>query len=169
LERRMTVAQLDTIVVGMGELQVSNDPQAVLTCLGLGSCIGFAAYDPLAKAAGMVHIVLPDSSGKMGVIPGKFADTALPALIEAMEKLGAEKRRMVVKIAGGAQMSLVAGSAGIFKTGERNLEATEIAAAEQGLKIASADVGGHSGRTLRLYVESGKVTVTTAGTETKDL
>ncbi len=165
----MTVAQLDTIVVGMGELQVSKDPQAVLTCLGLGSCIGFAAYDTIAKVGGMVHIVLPDSGGKTGVVPGKFADTALPALVEEMEKLGAEKRRLLVKISGGAQMSLAAGSSGIFKTGERNLEATRIMAAKHGLKIAAADVGGHSGRTLRLYVESGKVTVTTAGTETKDL
>ena len=165
----MTTTQLDTIVVGMGELQVSKDPHAVLTCLGLGSCIGFSSYDSVAKVAGMVHIVLPDSAGKSGVLPGKFADTALPALIEDMENLGAEKRRMLVKITGGAQMSLVAGSAGIFKTGERNLEATKIVADEYGLKIAAADVGGHSGRTLRLYVESGKVTVTTAGTETKDL
>lgn len=165
----MTTTLLDTIVIGMGEMQVSKDPQVVLTCLGLGSCIGLAAYDPVAKAAGMVHIVLPDSSGKAGVIPGKFADTALPVLIEEMEKLGAEKRRMVVKIAGGAQMSLIAGSASIFKTGERNLEATKIAAAKQGLRISSEDIGGHSGRTLRLYVESGKVSVTTAGTETVDL
>jgi len=165
----MTTTQLDTIVVGMGELQVSKDPQAVLTCLGLGSCIGFSSYDPVANVAGMVHIVLPDSAGKTGVLPGKFADTALPALIGDMENLGAEKRRMLVKISGGAQMSLVAGSAGIFKTGERNLEATKIVAHEHGLKIAAADVGGHSGRTLRLYVESGKVTVTTAGTETIDL
>ncbi len=165
----MTTTQLDTIVVGMGELQVSDDPHAVLTCLGLGSCIGFTAYDAMAKVAGMVHIVLPDSGGKTGAVAGKFVDTALPALMEEMQKLGAEKRRMLVKISGGAQMSLAAGSSGIFKTGERNLEATRIMAAEHGLKIAAADVGGHSGRTLRLYVESGKVTVTTAGTETKDL
>lgn len=165
----MTTTQLDTIVVGMGELQVSVDPNAVLTCLGLGSCIGFTAYDAKARVAGMVHIVLPDSGGKTVVVAGKFADTALPALMEEMQKQGAEKTRLLVKISGGAQMSLVAGSSGIFKTGERNLEATRIAAAEQGLKIAAAEVGGHSGRTLRLYVESGKVTVTTAGTETKDL
>ena len=165
----MITTQLDTIVVGMGELQVSKDPQAVLTCLGLGSCIGFSSYDPVARVAGMVHIVLPDSAGKTGALPGKFVDTALPALIGDMERLGAEKGRMLVRITGGAQMSLVAGSAGIFKTGERNLEATKIAATEHGLKIAAADVGGHSGRTLRLYVETGKVTVTTAGTETKDL
>ena len=165
----MTTTQLDTIVIGMSELQVSKDSQVVLTCLGLGSCIGFAAYDPTARAAGMAHIVLPESNGKPDAVAGKFADTALPALIEEMEKLGAEKRRMLVKIAGGAQMSLIAGSSGLFRTGERNLEATRIVAKEHGLKIAAADVGGHSGRTLRLYVESGKVTVTTAGTETKDL
>ena len=165
----MTTVQLDTIVVGMGELQVSKDPQAVLTCLGLGSCIGFTAYDKIAKVGGMVHIVLPNSGGKTGVVAGKFADTALPALMEEMKKLGAEKRRMLVKISGGAQMSLAAGSSEIFKMGERNLEATQIAAAEHSLKIAAADVGGHSGRTLRLYVESGRVTVTTAGTEAKDL
>ena len=165
----MTTTQLDTIVVGMGELQVSVDPHAVLTCLGLGSCIGFAAYDPIVKVAGMAHIVLPDSGGKTGVVAGKFADTALPFLLEEMGKLGASKGRMLVKISGGAQMSLAAGSSGIFKTGERNLEATRIAVTKIGLRIAAANVGGHSGRTLRLYVESGRVTVTTAGTEIKDL
>lgn len=106
----MTTTQLDTIVVGMGELQVSKDPHAVLTCLGLGSCIGFSSYDPVVKVAGMVHIVLPDSAGKTGVLPGKFADTALPGLIVEMEKLGADKRRFLVKISGAAQMSLAAGS-----------------------------------------------------------
>ena len=102
-------------------------------------------------------------------MPGKFADTAIPALLDEMAKLGAKKSRLLVKIAGGAQISLTQNSNPIFKTGERNIEATKEHAKKHGLDVAAEDVGGHPGRTLRLYVESGRVTVTQAGTQTKDL
>ncbi len=72
-------------------------------------------------------------------------------------------------MAGGAQMSLAKGGSGIFKTGEKNIESVNEIAQKHGLRIAASDVGGHSGRTLRLFVGSGQVTVTTAGTQTQDL
>lgn len=159
----------ETIVVGLGELQVTKDPSKILSCLGLGSCVAVGAYDAVAKVAGLVHIVLPSSDGRDITLPGKFADTAIPALLDEMKNLGAMKSRLLVKIAGGAQISMTQNSNAIFKTGQRNIEATKKHAAEHGLKIAAEEVGGNSGRTLRLYVDSGRVTVTQAGTQTKDL
>ena len=164
----MTTTQ-DTLVIGLGEMQLSKDPSTVLTCLGLGSCIGFSVYDPIVKVGGMVHIVLPSSDGRETNAPAKFADMAIPNLLDAMSDLGSTNRRLVIKMAGGAQMSLAKGGSGIFKTGERNIESVQIIAKEHGLRIAASDVGGHSGRTLRLFVSSGQVTVTTAGTQTQDL
>ena len=165
----MTTTEQVTIVVGLGEMQVSKDPSAVLSCLGLGSCIAVSAYDSVAKVAGLVHIVLPSSDGRNTSLPGKFADSAIPALLDEMGKLGALKSRLLVKIAGGAQISMTANSSPIFKTGERNIESTKENAKKHGLKIAAEEVGGNSGRTLRLYVESGRVTVTHAGSQTIDL
>ena len=165
----MTTTQQNLTVVGLGELQVSKDPNVVLSCLGLGSCVAVSAYDAVARVAGLVHIVLPSSDGRDTSLPGKFADTAIPALLDEMSKLGALKSRLLVRIAGGAQMSLTQHSNAIFKTGERNVEATKEIAEKYGLKISAEEVGGHAGRTLRLYIESGRVTVTRAGSQTQDL
>lgn len=157
------------IVVGLGELQVTKNPTVILSCLGLGSCVAVGAYDSVAKVAGLVHIVLPSSDGRDTTLPGKFADTAFPALLEEMGKLGAKKSRLLVKIAGGAQISMTQTSNAIFKTGERNIEATKEQAANHGLKIAAEEVGGNSGRTLRLYADSGRVTITQAGRQMLEL
>ena len=74
------IGQEATIVVGMGEMQVTNDPYAVLACLGLGSCICVCVYEPTSKLGGMAHIVLPKSDMKDGVPTPKYADTGIPLL-----------------------------------------------------------------------------------------
>ena len=149
-------------------MKVTKDDSVVLTCLGLGSCVGMAAYDPVSKVAGMAHIVLPRSDGRSG-LPAKFADTAIPALVDEMCKLGALQSRLVFKIAGGAHMSVSPGAGNLFKTGERNVEATKELLAKHGLRLVASDTGGSHGRTLCLSVGDGRVTVTTAGTDTKVL
>ena len=117
----MTVTKGLTAAIGLGEMKVTKDDSVVLTCLGLGSCVGMAAYDPVSKVAGMAHIVLPRSDGRSG-LPAKFADTAIPALVDEMCKLGALQSRLVVKIAGGTHMSGSPGAGSLFKTGERNVD-----------------------------------------------
>ena len=161
--------QPQTIVVEMGEMHVSRRTSAVLTCLGLGSCIGLCVYDPVAGVGGMAHIVLPSSSNGKGGPSPKFADAAVPFLLREMVRQGALERRLTAKIAGGAQMSTALGTNGIFKTGERNTEATEAVLATAGVPLTAADTGGHHGRTVRLFVASGRVTVTVAGGETKEI
>lgn len=161
--------QLKTVVVGLGEMQVSKDLSVVLVCLGLGSCIGLCAYDPVTKIAGMAHIVLPSSDGRDAGKSPKYADTAVPALVDEMCKLGASAGRLVVKITGGAQMSTGAGSSAIFKTGEKNTEATKETLAKHGIRLASSELGGNHGRTVRFYVDSGRVSVAAAGSAGTDI
>ena len=157
------------IVVGLGEIQISRDPAVVLTCLGLGSCIGLSAYDPVSRVAGMAHIVLPASEGKEGLNASRYADVAIPTLLEELRKLGALSLRLVVKLAGGAQMSKSPGHQATFQIGERNYTAVQGVLAQHRIAVAGVDVGGHRGRTMRLYVESGRATVTTVGLESKEL
>jgi chemotaxis protein CheD len=157
------------IVVGLGEVQISRDPAAVLTCLGLGSCIGLSAYDPVSRVAGMAHIVLPASDGKNGPLASRYADVAVPALLEELRKLGALSLRLVVKLAGGAQMSKSPGHQATFQIGERNYTAVQGVLSQHRIAVAKVDVGGNRGRTMRLYVESGRATVTTVGLESKEL
>ena len=161
----------ESVIVGLGELSITNDPQVVLTCLGLGSCIGLAAYDPVARVAAMAHIVLPADKGTDGHTraPAKYANIAIPALLQEMQAHGGAMGRIVVKLAGGARMSLAAGLDSIFKIGEQNVAATTKALKAAGLRVTASDIGGARGRTMRLYTGSGQVTVVTAGTETNEL
>jgi chemotaxis protein CheD len=154
--------------VGLGELVVTDDPGVVLMCPGLGSCVGVCAYDSVAKVAGMAHVVLPagEDSRKDSKTMAKFANIGVPALLEKMYEKGAVKSRIRVKIAGGASMVIDPGFADHFKTGERNIKAGREALRQSGLAIAASEVGGHRGRTLRLFAGSGEVLVESAGKQT---
>jgi chemotaxis protein CheD len=152
----------ERFVVGMGEIVVTASPDAVLSCIGLGSCIAVCAYDRLAKVGGMAHVVLPQYNGLPGSNYAKFADTAVPLLLEEMNKKGSVKSRLIVKIAGGAQMTVAPGLRDTFKTGERNLAQIMLVLQRKQIALAAADTGGNLGRTVRLYVDTGKVTVKTA-------
>ncbi|MDY6893336.1 MAG: chemotaxis protein CheD [Chloroflexota bacterium] len=161
--------QKDTLVVGLGEMHVTRNSSAVLTCLGLGSCISVCAYDPVSKVGGMDHIVLPNSEGRNGTSSSKYADTAIPMLIDELNKEGAKKNRLIIKLVGGAEMSLAPGITSAFKIGAKNIVSVKEAIARENLKIATEDIGGHHGRTVRLFMDSGKVIVTTAGADVKEL
>jgi chemotaxis protein CheD len=149
-------------VVGMGEMLVTASPNAVLTCIGLGSCVAVCAYDSRERIGGMAHIVLPQNHGLPGNNPAKFADTAVPLLLDEMIKKGGIKSRLIIKIAGGAQMTLAPGLRDTFKTGEKNLAQVLLMLQRENVAIAATDTGGTVGRTVKMYVGTGQVTVKTA-------
>lgn len=158
------------VPIGLGALEVSRDPLSVLVCYGLGSCIGISAYDPATHTGGMVHVVLPDSAvGRPGDPPGKFADTAIPALIEQMLRHGAARSRLVLKLAGGARMLSVSGSSSKLDVGSRNLAAVKAVLAAQRLTATAEDCGGSYGRTVSLFIGSGRVQVSTVGRGEREL
>jgi chemotaxis protein CheD len=147
--------------VRMGEIAVSSEADAELMALGLGSCIGLAVVDRLAGVAGLAHIVLPESRGDTQ-ITGKFADLAVPDLLSRLRAKGAVAPRMEVAIAGGARMfALEAG----MDVGARNEEAVRAQLRRAGIRVRAAHTGGEQGRTLRLNVGSGRVTVRMPGAE----
>lgn len=134
-----------------------------LITVGLGSCIGIALYDSSAKVAGLAHILLSDSTTfRKNENKAKFADTAIPLLIKDMEMKGAVKRRIVSKIAGGS--SLFAMSNNKEGVGSKNIKAVVKTLDELGVPLLGKDVGGNKGRTMKVYAEDGKVTVSTVGT-----
>jgi chemotaxis protein CheD len=149
----------------MGEIVVSGTPGEELIALGLGSCIGLALVDRTAGVAGLAHIVLPESRGD-GVELGKFADSAVPELISRMRALGAVERRLEAAIAGGARMFALGGELDI---GGRNETAVRHALREARISLSAAATGGNRGRTVRVNVADGTVTVKEAGGETVTL
>ena len=149
----------------MGEMVISNDPNEELVALGLGSCIGLAMVDRTAGVAGLAHIVLPESNDRSDQV-GKFADTAVPELIEKMRNAGAVERRFETAIAGGARMFEMSGGLDI---GSRNEAAVRAALAKSRLTVKAAQTGGNIGRTVKISVGDLLVTVRSAGQQPETL
>jgi chemotaxis protein CheD len=148
------------VMVRMAELAVSRTPGDVLASIGLGSCIALALIDRSRGGAGLAHVMLPESAGAEAGDPAKFADTAVPALVERVGALGGMRSRLEGVIVGGAQMF---GRAGVLDVGARNEAAARAALARAGLQLVAAETGGGVGRTVRVDVASGGVTVKAAG------
>lgn len=149
------------VVVGVGDLGASNNPAITLSTYALGSCIAVVAYDPVAKAGGLLHMMLPDSSispEKAGTQPAMFADTGLPLLFRALAGIKAERGRLRLFVAGGA--SVLTGNDN-FKIGERNLRATQAWLSQQGFSVRGSAVGGTISRTVHLDVGTGALTLKT--------
>ncbi len=145
----------------MADLKATKAPNRLLTS-GLGSCIGICLYDPLAKVGGMAHIMLPDSKQSRGIInPAKFADSAIPQLIMEMVALGANRTRLVAKIAGGAQMFAFANNIDIMRVGERNAAAVLDKLAKERIPVLVKDTGGNFGRTIEFDTNDGKLYIRT--------
>jgi chemotaxis protein CheD len=151
------------IKVGIADLNVVLDPGAIMT-IGLGSCVGIALYDKTTKVAGLAHIMLPDSTQfKSNTNPMKFADLAIPMLIEKMEKQGCNKRNMVAKIAGGASMFNFSDKSIISDIGKRNSEAVKKALKDEAIRIIGEEIGGNKGRTMILKANDGSVILKVVG------
>lgn len=148
---------MTSLVVGIGECLVSNDPEAVLITYALGSCIAVIIYDPVSKVGGLLHYMLPDStidSEKAQKRPFMFADTGIPLLFHSAYQLGAVKSRMEVSVLGGAQ---VMDSTETFNIGKRNHLALRKIFWKAGVLVHSEDVGGTQSRTVRLEMASGRI------------
>lgn len=149
------------IRVGMAEAEACRAPGTLITC-GLGSCVGVTLYDPIAKVGGMCHVMLPDSTqARVTENRAKFADTAIPDMLARLQGLGGRRERLVVKVAGGAQMFSFGKTDDRFAIGRRNAEAVRQALDQAGLRVHAEDTGGNHGRTMILDVSSGKVTIRT--------
>lgn len=162
---------MQTVPVGLGEVKVGNRPDQVLACYGLGSCVGLALYDAVARVGVMLHVVLPSSrlSREKPALPGKYADTGVAAAVTAAVQAGADRSRLVARIAGGAKMFDVGNSNPERDIGARNVEAVRAALEQQRIPLLAGDTGGSYGRTLMLYVGTGRLLVSTVGRGEREL
>ena len=157
------------IVVGVGDLKVSNRREHVLVTHALGSCIGLAIFDPQARVGGLLHYMLPESLLDLSRAlenPYMFADTGIPRLFRECYALGAQKHRLRVKVAGGSQ---VLGGQEHFQIGRRNYAALRKIFLKNNVLIDGEDVGGTKARTLLLEIATGRTLVKTTGLHIKEL
>jgi len=153
------------VTIDISDAKVSNDPADVLVTYSLGSCIGVCLYDPATHIGGMLHYQLPSSkmdTDRARRSPFMFADTGMALLIKKLISMGASKKRMDVRLAGGAAMAT--GPQG-FDIGKRNYLAIRKVLWSNGMFINAEDVGGSSARNLYLNMDEGLVTVRSNGLE----
>ena len=140
-------------------MAVSNNAMVTLSTYALGSCVGVIAFDPVSKAGGILHLMLPDSSispDKAGKQPAMFADTGLPLLFRALIGVRADRSRLHLFVAGGAS---VLNGADPFKIGERNSIAVDKFLKANSHSVVGQDIGGYVNRTLHIEIGTGKVTL----------
>lgn len=153
----------DRFVVGISERSFSSQPGDLIVTHALGSCVGVAIHDPVAKIGGILHYMLPLSSldqEKARKNPFMFGDSGIPAFFQEAYALGASKERLRVVIAGGAR---VIESVQTLDIGSRNVVIARKLFWKNSILIAAEDVEGNRPRTMFLEVGSGKTWFTTRG------
>lgn len=159
----MTSKKMPETSVGMGQIAGGRAPERMKAVLG--SCIGLALYHARLKTGVMAHVVLPESAERNGT-PGKFADTAVPHMLELLKEMGVPLHYLTAKLTGGANMF---GSSGPMRIGDANVEAVIKIVRKAGIRIAGQDVGGSTGRRVVFDCCTGEMTIERAGQPTKTL
>ena len=154
-------------IVGMADVKVSNTPGDTLITYALGSCLGIVVHDPVARVAGLLHVMLPSSlidETKAKLQPAMFVDSGVPLLFKECYRLGARKERMTVSVAGGS-FSGRSASDDAFQIGKRNMLTLRKLLWKNGVLIHADDTGGvQQSRTMSIVVSSGLVQLRTNGT-----
>ena len=145
-------------VIGIADMKISSASDDTLITYALGSCLGIAIYDPVARVGGLIHIMLPLSSvnpEKAQNNPCMFVDTGVPLLFKSCYKAGAQKERLIVKVAGGA--SLQNHEDDQFQIGKRNFTMLRKLLWKNNVLLNAFDVGESYSRTMSLNISSGDV------------
>jgi chemotaxis protein CheD len=151
------------MIVGVGDMKVSDRADTVLATYSLGSCIGVCIYDPAVRVGGLLHYMLPESSideSKARQAPFMFGDTGIPLLFKETYRLGAAKNRLKVIVVGGAE---ILDQKGLFNIGKRNCAVLRKLFWKNNVMIEFEDVGGNVNRTLKLEVGTGATWLKTSG------
>lgn len=148
--------------VRVAEWAVARD--GVLITLGLGSCVAIMLHDAEARIGGMAHVLLPSRRlSRDQSNPAKFPETAVPFLVTRLIAAGADRDRLVAKLAGGASMFAQLMTPGTVQMGERNLAAARAALRDNAIPIVGEAVGGERGRSVRFHISDGRVISRTVG------
>lgn len=152
--------------VDIGGLIVSADTEDVLISYALGSCLGLAIYDPVARIGGLIHSKVPvarQARPEIGGGPATCADQGATLLLQALFDLGARKNRMIVSVAGcGNPVKSIT-----HDIGQRNYTIARKVLWKNGLFIHAEDVGGEKPRTISLDIANGDVFISSRGEKSK--
>jgi len=147
-------------LVKIADMQVGKSPQ-IIASYGIGSCVVISLYDPLKKIGGMLHFVLPEYNrkGNSPKNPLRYGNISIKLFIQRLEEAGGDKKRMVAKVAGGALMFPMLIKNPETAIGKRNVEVAKQELENARIQIVGEDTGGEYGRSIELFLQSGKLKI----------
>ena len=158
---------MQEVRVAMAEMKIESKPIELVT--SVGSCVALCLYDSTNRCGGLAHIMLPNSAiAPQDFLPYKFADTAVPALARAVQKISSKEASISAKIAGGANIFLTLNSNGP-PIGEKNVDAVKAALNAHEIRLVAEDVGGSYGRRIAFNIGNGIATIRLSNGEIKKL
>lgn len=143
---------MTSIYLQPGQLYVSAAPARVTTILG--SCIAVGLWDDEREVGGINHFMLPHQPSTLGP-SDRFANFAMPRLLDKLLMAGARENRLRAKVFGGACVL------GIGATGEhlglKNRHAAIAFLTEHRIPVVAEETGGEVGRKLIFHTNDGVV------------
>ena len=132
-----------------------------LWIVGLGSCVGVALYDPVARVGGLAHVLVPTGGkGADGRWPAASPERAVAAMLQAVAASGGEPGRCVAKLAGGGQaFEGVLGRGKSQPVGPQTAAAVRAELGRRGIMVVAEAISPEPGRSMELDLASGTVTV----------
>jgi chemotaxis protein CheD len=149
--------QVDSVKILPGEYYATDGEGSISTLLG--SCVSTCLWDPLRKIGGMNHFMLPGEASQSSspwAVSARFGVYAMDVLINEMVHLGADRRRLVAKVFGGAQ---VLQGFDKLDVGAMNSRFVLEFLREEAIPIAAQDLLGVAPRKVHFFPATGKVQV----------
>jgi len=150
---------MNTIEIGVAKIAVAKAPSIIIT-RALGSCVSIILYDPVTRIGGMAHVMLPNNRKiKNKITPGKYADTAVPTMLNEMIRIGARKKKIVAKLVGGAKMFKSVNNDSPIDIGSKIIDAAKSILKKHVITLLTQDIGKDYGRSVKFNTENGSVIV----------
>jgi len=111
----------------------------------------------------MLHALLPHAHdpARAARTPTRFVEQGVPLLLDAVLGHGARRLRLQASLCGGARIIQGAAFDGQLNIGRHNVRTATAVLETLRIPIQARDTGGTHGRTIRLYLATGKVVVGT--------
>jgi len=152
---------MSKLIVGVGDMKISDNPEDTIVTYALGSCLGMVIYDPVAKVGALLHAMLPDSAihnnkSQEEFNPYKFVNSGIPAMFKEAYKLGAQKKMVTVKMAGCSQLM---DDTGFFNIGKRNYAAARKILWKNNVIVDAEHCDKSDSVTVTLNIRTGETTM----------
>lgn len=136
--------------VASGSYHVSTRKQLILEAY-LGSCVGVTLYDRKAEIGGLIHLLLPESSGSGSTWrPEAYATSGMPLFLNALIDEGLDPSNLKASIAGGALIGPVSKRDLDLDIGGRTTEVVQQFLRQADIPVVEAETGGYLGCRLSL-------------------